>query len=185
MHTPCLKFWDNTAHGMREKDAKLNALEALLTQSHPEDKVLVFTQFADTVRYLNNALFGAWDDSSSGGNGRLIRIRLNWHGDSVLSVIIGKTAQNELRVLISTDILSEGQNLQDCSIVVNYDLPWAIIRLVQRAGRVDRIGQEAEKILCYSFLPAEGVERIIKSAGACPGTFTSECRGGRHRRSVF
>ena len=57
--------------------------------------------------------------------------------------------------------MSEGQNLQDCAIVVNYDLPWAIIRLVQRAGRVDRIGQEAENILCYSFLPAEGVERII------------------------
>ena len=71
------------------------------------------------------------------------------------------TPQNELRVLISTDILSEGQNLQDCSIVVNYDLPWAIIRLVQRAGRIDRIGQEAENILCYSFLPAEGVDRII------------------------
>jgi hypothetical protein len=45
---------------------------------------------------------------------------------------------------------------------VNYDLPWAIIRLVQRAGRVDRIGQEADAILCYSFLPAEGVEKIIK-----------------------
>ena len=44
-------------------------------------------------------------------------------------------------------------------------LPWAIIRLVQRAGRVDRIGQEAEKILCYSFLPAEGVERIINLRG--------------------
>ena len=73
--------------------------------------------------------------------------------------------QNELRVLISTDILSEGQNLQDCSVVVNYDLPWAIIRLVQRAGRVDRIGQEAENILCYSFLPAEGVDRIINLRG--------------------
>src|SRR6185295_11745775 len=44
----------------------------------------------------------------------------------------------------------------------NYDLPWAIIRLVQRAGRVDRIGQLAENILCYSFLPVEGVERIIR-----------------------
>jgi hypothetical protein len=52
--------------------------------------------------------------------------------------------------------------LQDCAIVVNYDLPWAIIRLVQRAGRVDRIGQKAEEIFCYSFLPAEGVERIIR-----------------------
>jgi hypothetical protein len=45
---------------------------------------------------------------------------------------------------------------------VNYDLPWAIIRLIQRAGRVDRIGQRAEQILCYSFLPAEGVERLIR-----------------------
>ena len=73
--------------------------------------------------------------------------------------------EDELRVLISTDVLSEGQNLQDCAIVVNYDLPWAIIRLVQRAGRVDRIGQQSEDILCYSFLPAEGVERIINLRG--------------------
>ena len=64
-----------------------------------------------------------------------------------------------MRVLISTDVLSEGQNLQDCAIVVNYDLPWAIIRLIQRAGRVDRIGQQAQNILCYSFLPAEGIEK--------------------------
>ena len=69
--------------------------------------------------------------------------------------------EQELRILVATDVLSEGQNLQDCHVVVNYDLPWAIIRLVQRAGRVDRIGQEAEEILCHSFLPAEGVERII------------------------
>ena len=68
----------------------------------------------------------------------------------------------ELRVIVATDVLSEGQNLQDAAIVVNYDLPWAIIRLVQRAGRVDRIGQKAETILCYSFLPADGVERIIR-----------------------
>jgi hypothetical protein len=46
--------------------------------------------------------------------------------------------------------------------MVNYDLPWAIIRLIQRAGRVDRIGQQSDRILCYSFLPADGVERIIR-----------------------
>jgi len=68
----------------------------------------------------------------------------------------------ELDVLIATDVLSEGQNLQDAAIVVNYDLPWAVIRLVQRAGRVDRIGQQAETILCYSFLPADGVERLLR-----------------------
>ena len=49
--------------------------------------------------------------------------------------------------------------------MVNYDLPWAIIRLIQRAGRVDRIGQTAEEILCHSFLPADGVERIIDLRG--------------------
>ena len=69
--------------------------------------------------------------------------------------------ERELRILIATDVLSEGQNLQDSHVVVNYDLPWAIIRLIQRAGRVDRIGQKAEEILCHSFLPAEGVDRII------------------------
>jgi superfamily II DNA/RNA helicase len=66
-----------------------------------------------------------------------------------------------LRVLITTDVLSEGQNLQDAHIILNYDLPWAIIRLIQRAGRVDRIGQKAEQIFCYSFLPEDGIEAII------------------------
>ena len=51
--------------------------------------------------------------------------------------------EHQTRVMIATDMLSEGQNLQDGHIVVNYDLPWAIIRLIQRAGRVDRIGQKA------------------------------------------
>jgi len=71
----------------------------------------------------------------------------------------------QLRVLVATDVLSEGQNLQDCAIILNYDLPWAIIRLIQRARRVDRIGRQAEEILCYSFLPAEGVERLINLRG--------------------
>jgi hypothetical protein len=68
---------------------------------------------------------------------------------------------DELQMLVATDVLSEGQNLQDAAVVINYDLPWAIIRLIQRAGRVDRIGQTANEILCYTFLPADGVERII------------------------
>ena len=67
----------------------------------------------------------------------------------------------EVRVLITTDVLSEGQNLQDAHIVVNYDLPWALIRLIQRAGRVDRIGQKHHEIYCYSFFPEDGIETII------------------------
>ena len=61
--------------------------------------------------------------------------------------------------------MSEGQNLQDSHVITNFDLPWAIIRLIQRAGRVDRIGQEAEQIYCYSFFPADGVEEIINLRG--------------------
>ena len=150
-----------------EKDAKLNALEKLLTQTHPDKKVLVFTQFADTVNYLTDTLKergltqieAATGDSS---NPTELACRFSPVSNNRREDI---TADNELRILISTDVLSEGQNLQDCAIVVNYDLPWAIIRLVQRAGRVDRIGQTSETILCYSFLPAEGVERIIDLRG--------------------
>ena len=87
------------------------------------------------------------------------------HGNlsqSVRTRNLASFASGEVRVLVATDVLSEGQNLQDCAVVVNYDLPWAIIRLIQRAGRVDRIGQKSEKIYCHSFLPADGVERIIQ-----------------------
>ena len=144
-------------------DAKLDALHTLLTETFPDRKVLVFSQFADTVLYLAAQL-------ESRGVGAMIGVT----GDSVdptqsarrFSPVSNQrrsdvTPEQELRVLIATDVLSEGQNLQDCAIVVNYDLPWAIIRLIQRAGRVDRIGQQAREVLCHSFLPADGVERII------------------------
>ena len=68
----------------------------------------------------------------------------------------------QYRILVATDVLSEGQNLQDAHIIINFDLPWAIIRLIQRAGRVDRIGQESEVIYCCNFFPSEGVEKLIK-----------------------
>ena len=150
-----------------EQDAKLNALQKLLTETHPDDKVLVFTQFADTVQYLTDTLSErgiTHIDAATGDSADPTDLahRFSPVSNNKQDRI---NQENELQVLISTDVLSEGQNLQDCSIVVNYDLPWAIIRLVQRAGRVDRIGQQSEDILCYSFLPAEGVERIINLRG--------------------
>ncbi len=150
-----------------EKDAKLNALQELLIQKHPSDKILVFTQFADTVQYLTNALSERGMTHIAAATGDSADPTALAHRFSPVSNDKRDriNPEDELRVLISTDVLSEGQNLQDCSIVVNYDLPWAIIRLVQRAGRVDRIGQQSEDILCYSFLPAEGVERIINLRG--------------------
>ena len=144
------------------KDAKLNALFALLTRTHPNEKVLVFTQFADTVHYLTEQLKTRGITALEGVTGDAENpTALAWRF-SPISNEKRIAPQDELRVLIATDVLSEGQNLQDGAIIVNYDLPWAIIRLVQRAGRVDRIGQKAPEIRCYSFLPADGVERIIR-----------------------
>lgn len=147
-----------------DKDAKLNALHEFLTTTYPEDKVLVFSQFADTVTYLERELHRRGVEKFAGVTGDSDNpTEVAWRFSPMSN---GKrayvAAKDELRVLIATDVLSEGQNLQDCSIVVNYDLPWAIIRLVQRAGRVDRIGQRAQRILVVSFLPAEGVERILQ-----------------------
>ncbi|WP_375469207.1 helicase-related protein [uncultured Nostoc sp.] len=150
-----------------QKDEKLAALIKLLTKTHPQDKVLIFTQFADTVRYLADNLQSSHITNVAGVTGQskdptVITGRFSPVSNGKREQI---SSSNELRVLIATDVLSEGHNLQDCAIIVNWDLPWAIIRLIQRAGRVDRIGQNADQILCYSFLPAEGVERIINLRG--------------------
>ncbi len=146
------------------KDEKLAELEKLLTRKHPKEKVLLFSQFADTIGYLNEqlrarglkkfaAVTGDTEDPSDFAR------RFSPDSNKAREKV---SASDELRVLIATDVLSEGQNLQDGAIIVNFDLPWAIIRLIQRAGRVDRIGQKSEEILCYSFLPADGVERLIR-----------------------
>jgi hypothetical protein len=145
------------------KDAKLSALEMLLTNQYPNEKVLVFTQFADTLQYLTEQLKSRGIVKLEGVSGETenptaVAWRFSPRSNKKLDVV---KPDDELRVLIATDVLSEGQNLQDCAIIVNYDLPWAIIRLIQRAGRVDRIGQKSDTIYCHSFMPAEGVERII------------------------
>ena len=132
-----------------------------LCRQKPDDKILIFTQFKDTANYLGRELKERHGvkrvESVCGGHDDIERIICRFSPTSNGGTRDG----GELRVLVSTDVLSEGQNLQDAHIVVNYDLPWALIRLVQRAGRVDRIGQKAEDVLCYSFMPNEGVEEII------------------------
>ena len=142
-----------------ENDRKLKALAELVQKTHKSEKILIFTQYADTAKYLFHELEKMKIDN----------IALA-HGDSDVQSIIkrfspksnnGEAQLTDYRVLVATDVLSEGQNLQDAHIVVNYDLPWAIIRLIQRAGRIDRIGQKSSEILCYSALPEKGVEKVI------------------------
>jgi superfamily II DNA or RNA helicase len=143
-------------------DQKLLALRTLITKTHAKDKVLIFTQFADTARYLAREIRKAGVthvEVATGASADPYALACRFSPKSN-NKTVGKA--DEVRVLICTDVLSEGQNLQDSNVVVNFDLPWAIIRLIQRAGRVDRIGQRAEEIYCYSFLPADGVEALIQ-----------------------
>lgn len=144
------------------EDTKLEALYHLITEKHPNEKVLVFSQFADTIRYLNDELNREGVAKLAAATGQSDDPTILAQRFSPVSNGVEVAPENEIRVLLSTDVLSEGQNLQDSAIVINYDLPWAIIRLSQRAGRVDRIGQRAEQIFCYSFIPAEGIEQIIR-----------------------
>ena len=147
-----------------EADTKLAALMMLIDKQHAKDKLLVFTQFADTARYLKAQLIARGikhidEATGQSADPTALAWRFSPQSNDKREQV---SKQDELRVLIATDVLSEGQNLQDAHIIVNYDLPWAIIRLIQRAGRVDRIGQQSDIILCYSFVPADGVERLIK-----------------------
>ena len=144
------------------EDTKLAALQRLISGAHKSEKVLVFSQFADTIRYLKDELTRLGATELEAATGQHDNPTALAHRFSPVSNELKRKPAKAIRVLLSTDVLSEGQNLQDCAIVINYDLPWAIIRLSQRVGRVDRIGQKAEEIRCYSFMPAQGVEAIIR-----------------------
>lgn len=146
-------------------DQKLNELEKLLKETHPDEKVLVFTQFSDTANYIANQLRKRGFEHVGCATGDSSNPTILAEKFSPKSNEQTIPESEQYRILVATDVLSEGQNLQDSHVIVNFDLPWAIIRLIQRAGRVDRIGQEADKIFCYSFFPADGVEKIINLRG--------------------
>ena len=155
-----------------QEDNKLQQLMAMMTEGHtlsshrplPGDllhsKVLIFTQYADTAHYLYDNLKHLGRiravESDTKDRGRII-LRFapkanNYHL---------RPSDEELRILVSTDVLSEGLNLQDANHIINYDLHWNPVRLIQRVGRVDRIGTEHDTIYAYNFLPESGLEREL------------------------
>lgn len=154
--------WDPT------RDSKVNALVDLLTTEHPGEKVLVFTEYRDTAEYIADALTAtgipnvALATGESDSPAELAR-RFSPNSNRLPSEDPDTTIQVErpIDVLIATDVLSEGQNLQDSHIIVNYDLPWAIIRIIQRAGRVDRIGQRSDTVNLY-LITHEKIEEQIR-----------------------
>ena len=149
-----------------EADSKMDALVRLLEDDHANEKVLIFTEYADSALYIHRELgrrgvknIDVVTGESERPTESVRKFSPRTNGDLPGPPI---TAADETRVLIATDVLSEGQNLQDAAIVVNFDMPWAIIRLIQRAGRVDRIGQKATEVRVYTFLPSTGVEALLK-----------------------
>lgn len=155
--------WDSS------KDSKVNALVDLLREGHSGDKVLVFTEYADTAEYVAQALRDAGITNvglASGDTEDPAAIARRFSPES--NRLPGESRERSdtavkapIDVLVATDVLSEGQNLQDSHVIVNYDLPWAIIRIIQRAGRVDRVGQKSDRVFVY-LITHEKVEQAIR-----------------------
>ncbi len=154
-----------------EKDTKLIEFKSQLKQLKGR-KVLIFSYFKDTAKYIykeitNDKQFMEWMGDA---NIKLIdsdahpKYRLKYIESFAPKVnkredIIG--TPEEIDILISTDVLSEGQNLQDSDLLINYDLHWNPTRMVQRAGRIDRLGSDFNVLTIYNIFPEEGLENLL------------------------
>ncbi len=147
-----------------KKDDKIQELAKHLNQNE-DRKVLVFTYFADTLKYLEENLPQYLVKKKN------IEFALGSKGEvedfakrfaSVSKKYRLKDGEKEIDFLIATDKLSEGQNLQDCGMIVNYDLHWNPVRMIQRNGRINRLGTIHEEIFIYNFRPEEQLENYLQ-----------------------
>jgi hypothetical protein len=165
-------------------DDKLQRLIRLLKLKElAGQKMLIFTEFADTARYLKRQLDQAGIDgiaqvdSATKGNRADVIQRFSPYYNGTSSAALAKRGRTEIRVLVSTDVLSEGLNLQDASRMINYDIHWNPVRLMQRIGRVDRrmnpeveerlvadhpeVASSRGKVSFWNFLPPEELNSIL------------------------
>lgn len=166
------------------RDAKLQKLkqEILFKVEHPinEDnkKLIIFTAFADTAEYLYKEL-SSWGVSTLGLHSALItgsgsnKTTLKGLGTDLNTLLtafspISKernktniSDENEIDLLIATDCISEGQNLQDCDTLINYDIHWNPVRIIQRFGRIDRLGSKNSQIQLINFWPNMELDEYI------------------------
>jgi hypothetical protein len=149
-----------------------------------QHKVLVFSEYRDTARYLAKVLKAAGfsrvaqvDSGSSGERGDAITAFAPYYNEST-SAALQAQGVSETRILVSTDVLSEGLNLQDASLMINYDLHWNPVRLMQRIGRVDRrldpavekqlvadhpeVGAMRGTVHFWNFLPPNELDDLLK-----------------------
>ncbi len=172
-----------------KRDGKLAELRALIADKaqkptvnrdgKPNRKVIVFTAFADTARYLH-ANLAAWARAEhglhtglicgDGGNAASLGrtdfddILTNFSPISKRRAAQASTFANqveEIDLLIATDCISEGQNLQDCDLLVNYDIHWNPVRIIQRFGRIDRIGSRNDSVQLVNFWPVADLDRYL------------------------
>ncbi|MDS4058089.1 MAG: helicase-related protein [Candidatus Contendobacter sp.] len=181
------EFLELVAKVKPERDDKLKALIRLL-KTDPvlkKEKLLLFTEFADTARYLEQELNKAGitgvhridGGSSQKQRSGVIRRFAPYYNDAG-SAVLAAEGQEEIRVLVSTDVLSEGLNLQDALRLINYDLHWNPVRLMQRIGRVDRrLNAEVEariladhpeqqqlrgRVEFWNFLPPDELDELLR-----------------------
>ena len=165
-------------------DTKLNTLIELIENkiNNPINKnnrkVIVFSAFADTANYLYKNVSKYFKEkynidtakvTGSGTNECTLKtntdynnILMNFSPKSKHRDIIEPNMKDEIDILIATDCISEGQNLQDCDYLINYDIHWNPVRIIQRFGRVDRIGSDNEVIQLVNFWPNMSLDDYIK-----------------------
>lgn len=166
-----------------ERDAKLHALQQAIADKcarpvNPGNrKVIVFTAFADTAAYLYDQLSG-WAKDTLGidsalvtgtGSAKTTIPKLRKELGSILSAFSPRSkerpaelaGEGEIDLLIATDCISEGQNLQDCDWLINYDIHWNPVAIIQRFGRIDRIGSTNTHIQLVNFWPNMELEEYI------------------------
>lgn len=171
-----------------EHDTKLQQLVADLKNKfeHPingsNKKVLIFTAFADTANYLYEQLSGrilndcglhtALITGSTEGKCTLPKLKCTFNDILTYFSPLSKDRDaihpndtREIDVLIATDCISEGQNLQDCDYLINYDIHWNPVRIIQRFGRIDRIGSKNDVIQLVNYWPDMELDDYIKLKG--------------------
>lgn len=174
------------------RDAKLNDLKNLIENKirnniNPNNKkVIIFSAFTDTVKYLYAELADWLKDSHGlysalvmGGDTNktnlehcktdLNSILINFSPISKKRDVVLTKAKHEIDILFCSDCISEGQNLQDCDFLVNYDIHWNPVRIIQRFGRIDRIGSKNDKIQLVNFFPNLALDTYIDLIGRVKG----------------
>jgi len=144
-----------------EDDAKLKVLKERLLKLSKDGQIVLFTYYADTLNYIYNEIMK---------DERFSKLKIEAISSSGLTKknplqrekIVEKFFRKEIDILMSTDVLSEGQNLQTAKYLINYDLHWNPTRMIQRAGRIDRIGSPYKKIFVYNFFPEDELEELLK-----------------------